>query len=315
MELRISNLRKTFSGDIRALDDLNLRVRPGLFGLLGPNGAGKSTLMRILATLMEADAGEVWLGDADLLAHPSRVRSMLGYLPQSFGAYPKMTAFEMLDYLAVMKGVGPRATRKARVERCLSTVNLYDVRHRRADQFSGGMIRRLGIAQAMLSNPKLLIVDEPTTGLDPLERQSLYKYLVEVSLDTIVLLATHLVGDVRSLCKDMAILGAGKILVQGPPEKIIAQYQGKIWSKSITPEALPELRRELDVIDTRWDHQRLYVDVRSPGAPRVGFHEKRVTLQDAYLAVSREGASRLGAGSLGFPVSGLGAFQGSSVER
>lgn len=288
MALRIKNLNKSYRGGIRALDQLSLRIECGLFGLLGPNGSGKSTLMRILATLLEADSGEVFLDDVDLLANPQAVRRVLGYLPQAFGPYPKMTAFEMLDYLATMKGIGPRSLRKERVEAKLATVNLYDVRHRRADKFSGGMVRRLGIAQAMLGDPKLLIVDEPTTGLDPMERQYFYRYLAEISSERIVLLATHLVEDIRSLCRDMAILSSGRILVQGHPEEIVSRVRGSVWTKQLDPSDLDKAQQEHRVINTRWEQQRLSVDVVSSEKPGASFVEKELSLQDAYFAFSND---------------------------
>lgn len=287
MSLRISNLHKTYRGGVRALDNLSLKIEPGLFGLLGPNGSGKSTLMRILATLLEADSGEIVLDDIDLLRNPNQVRPLLGYLPQSFGAYPNMTAFEMLDYVATMKGLAPASHRRRCVDRLLAMVHLFEQRHRRADQFSGGMVRRLGIAQAMLGDPKLLIVDEPTAGLDPLERQSLYGYLSEISKSTIVILATHLVDDVRSLCRELAILGAGRILSQGHPEKIIESIQGRVWTKSVTPDEIEEIRKSFAVIGTRWNQQHLFVDVVQEESPRGDFQVKTVNLQDAYFAISQ----------------------------
>lgn len=287
MDLQISNLSKTYPGGIQALDAINLHIRPGLFGLLGPNGSGKSTLMRILATLLEPSQGTVKLGDIDLCRDATQARTLLGYLPQSFGAYPNMSAFEMLDYLATMRGIGPKDARKQRVEERLATVNLYDVRHRRASEFSGGMIRRLGIAQATLNHPGLLLVDEPTTGLDPIERQSFYRYLVETSNQTTVILATHLVEDVRSLCSDMAILGAGKTLAQGHPEDLIRQLQGKIWSCPSQPQQLELLSKQWPIVDTRWSQQELFVDVLSDASPGANFQAKKVALQDAYFAFSK----------------------------
>lgn len=297
MTLRIAKLNKSYRGGVQALDNLSLTIECGLFGLLGPNGSGKSTLMRILATLLEADSGEVSLDEINLLDNPQSLRRLLGYLPQSFGAYPKMTAFEMLDYLATMKGIGPRSLRREVVEAKLATVNLFDVRHRRADKFSGGMVRRLGIAQAMLGDPKLLIVDEPTTGLDPLERQYFYRYLAEISSQRIVVLATHLVEDIRSLCRDMAILSAGRILIQGHPEEIVSKVRGSVWTKHLDPSELDRAQREYRVINTRWDQQQLSVDVISEEKPGAAFREKELSLQDAYFAFSN-GASTRGAQSL-----------------
>lgn len=287
MQLKISQLQKTYRGGVRAIADLNLEIGSGLFGLLGPNGSGKSTLMRIIATLLEADAGQVMLGEIDLLQSPQRARPHIGYLPQAFGAYPNMSAFEMLDYLATMRGIGPKSVRRHRVEECLAKVNLFDVRHRRAEQFSGGMIRRLGIAQATLDNPKLLLVDEPTAGLDPIERQSLYQYLVKTAKDTTVILATHLVDDVRSLCSDMAILGAGSILVHGHPEEVISSVQGRIWSQSTQPDKRAEIEKTWPIVDTRWEQQHLFVDVLCNERPGPSFEEKPVRLQDAYFAYSK----------------------------
>lgn len=287
MELRISNLSKTYPSGVQALDKINLCIRPGLFGLLGPNGSGKSTLMRILATLLEPTQGTVKLGDVDFYRESTKARALLGYLPQSFGAYPSMTAYEMLNYLATMRGIGPKSERKQRVEERLAAVNLYNVRHRYASEFSGGMIRRLGIAQATLDNPRLLLVDEPTAGLDPIERQSFYRYLVETANQCTVVLATHLVEDVRSLCSDMAIFGSGKTLAQGHPEDLIRQVQGKIWSCPAEPSQLSAFSTQWPVVDTRWSQQDLFVDVLSTQSPGPNFEVKKVALQDAYFAFSK----------------------------
>src|SRR5271169_2552553 len=232
MELRIEHLSKRYPTGVQALHDVSLTIRPGMFGLLGPNGAGKSTLMRTLATLQEADAGEARLGDVDLLRDKDATRRLLGYLPQEFGVYPKVAAYEMLDHLAALKGITNAKERRDIVDALLQQTNLFDVRKRPLGTFSGGMKQRFGIAQALLGKPRLIIVDEPTAGLDPEERVRFHNLLGAIGDDVIVILSTHIVDDVVDLCRNMAILHKGEVLATGDPAKAVASLDGRIWQKT-----------------------------------------------------------------------------------
>ncbi len=238
MELSINGLSKTYANGVKALDNVSLHIPTGMFGLLGPNGAGKSSLMRILATLQEADAGHVTLGDIDVLKDKEAVRKVLGYLPQEFGVYPRVNAFEMLDHIALLKGVTNKGERKELVEALLHRVNLWEHRKRRLSGYSGGMKQRFGIAQCLIGSPKLIIVDEPTAGLDPGERNRFYNLLTEIGENVVVILSTHIVQDVQELCRNMAIINKGKLLYAGPPAKALDDIRGQVWEKSITK---PEL--------------------------------------------------------------------------
>jgi len=240
MNLTISNLSKKYSNGVQALDQVSLLIPTGLFGLLGPNGAGKSTLMRTIATLQEADKGEIWLDDLNVIDQKQKLKKTLGYLPQEFGFYPKDRAFDLLDQLTMLKGVQHKNERKDLVEYLLKKVNLWDARKQRIGTFSGGMKQRFGIAQALIGNPKLIIVDEPTAGLDPYERKRFHNLLSEIGKDIIVILSTHIVDDVSNLCTNMAIIDKGKILLQTDPTEIIRDFEGKIWEKEIAEEEKPE---------------------------------------------------------------------------
>src|SRR3984885_14533378 len=231
MELRIENLSKVYPNGVRALDNVSLTIPRGLFGLLGPNGAGKSTLMRILATLQEADSGSVTLEGLDVLKQKEEVRKILGYLPQDFGVYPKISALDMLDHLALLKGFVQRKERRELVDALLQRVNLWEVRKKALSGFSGGMRQRFGIAQALIGDPSLLIVDEPTAGLDPEERLRFLNLLAEIGENVIVILSTHIVEDVSDLCPRMAIIAGGRIVRQGEPAALMAELKGRIWTK------------------------------------------------------------------------------------
>jgi len=239
MELKIQNLSKTYANGVKALDNVSLTIPRGMYGLLGPNGAGKSTLMRTLATLQEPDSGSATLGDIDVLKQKEELRRRLGYLPQDFGVYPRISAEDMLDHIAVLKGVTNGKERKDLVRSMLRRCNLEDVRKKALSGFSGGMRQRFGIAQALLGNPQLLIVDEPTAGLDPGERNRFYNLLAEIGEGVIVILSTHIVEDVMDLCTNMAIIHKGKVLYQGRPDAAMAQLSGKAWQRSIEKTKFP----------------------------------------------------------------------------
>src|SRR5579863_4359237 len=240
MELRIADLNKVYKGGVRALDNVNLTIPRGLYGLLGPNGAGKSTLMRTIATLQEPDSGSIHMDGLDVLRSKDDVRKMLGYLPQDFGVYPRVNAEEMLDQIALLKGIAGRKQRQEVVHEMLHRVNLWEHRRKRLTGFSGGMRQRFGIAQALIGNPRLLIVDEPTAGLDPGERNRFYNLLAEIGDNVIVILSTHIVEDVMELCSNMAIIHEGRVLFAGVPEDAVSELSGKIWQKSIQKPDMKE---------------------------------------------------------------------------
>lgn len=284
MPLRISNLSKTYPNGVKALKSLNLTVGNNMFGLLGPNGAGKSTLMRTVATLQNADDGEIWLDDLNVLRDKDGVRRVLGYLPQEFGVYPKMPAIDMLDHLAVMKGVVSRGERKAMVEGLLEQTNLWDVRKKALGTFSGGMKQRFGIAQALLANPKLIIVDEPTAGLDPTERNRFLNLLSSIGRNVVVILSTHIVEDVRELCPRMAILNNGELLLEGSPAEAIESLSGKVWKKIVpTDEELTELQQTHHVVSTHLMGGQNEVRVFSESNPGSGFVPIDGNLEDVYF--------------------------------
>src|SRR5471032_2120733 len=251
MELRIQNLSKTYGNGVVALDNISLTIPAGMFGLLGPNGAGKSTLMRTLATLQEPDSGRATLGDIDVLKQPFEVRRRLGYLPQEFGVYPRTSAQDMLSHIALLKGITNGKERRERVAWMLQRCNLYDQRNRALTGFSGGMRQRFGIAQALISDPQLLIVDEPTASLDPAERNRFYNLLAEIGEQVIVILSTHIVTDVADLCTNMAIIDRGRVLYQGRPQDAIAQLNGRIWQRSIANAELAGYEQQHQVVYSR----------------------------------------------------------------
>ncbi len=284
MELRIRKLSKTYANGVVALDKVSLRIPPGMFGLLGPNGAGKSTLMRILATLQECDSGSVFLDDIDVLDEKDEVRRLLGYLPQDFGVYPKVTAYELLDHFAQLKGLSNKGRRREIVDGLLQQTNLFEVRHQRMGGFSGGMRQRFGIAQALLGDPQLIIVDEPTAGLDPQERVRFHNLLSDIGQDKTVLLSTHIVSDVADLCAHMAIINKGEVLLCGEPQKLIYDIEDAIWARFVTKAELPLLQRQHAVISTRLLMGRTLVHVYSERDPGAGFEPTSASLEDVYFA-------------------------------
>jgi ABC-type multidrug transport system ATPase subunit len=284
MELRIRNLSKTYANGVVALDKVTLAIPPGMFGLLGPNGAGKSTLMRILATLQECDSGSVFLDDIDVLDEKDEVRRLLGYLPQDFGVYPKVTAYELLDHFAQLKGLSHKGRRREVVDGLLQQTNLFEVRHQRLGGFSGGMRQRFGIAQALLGDPRLIIVDEPTAGLDPQERVRFHNLLSDIGEDKTVLLSTHIVSDVADLCANMAIINKGHVLLCGEPQKLIDDVADKIWARFVTKQELPLFQKQHAVISTRLLTGRTLIHVYAEQDPGNGFEEAQATLEDVYFA-------------------------------
>jgi ABC-type multidrug transport system ATPase subunit len=284
MHLSIRAVSKTYPNGVHALKDVTLTIPKGMYGLLGPNGAGKSTLMRILATLQEPDAGSIQLGEIDLLNQKDEVRQTLGYLPQEFGLYPKVTAEDLLEHFAVLKGIAGRLARKEVVETLLRKTNLWDVRKQKLGGYSGGMRQRFGVAVALLGNPKLMIVDEPTAGLDPAERVRFLNLLSELGENSVVLLSTHIVEDVSEVCTRMAIIDKGEILLEAEPLRAMEELQGRIWSHEIPKEALPALEREHAVISTKLYAGRTFAHVYSDSAPGPGFEAATPDLEDVYFS-------------------------------
>ena len=285
--LRIENVSKTYPGGIRALKKVNLEIPSGMFGLLGPNGAGKSTLMRSVATLQEPDEGQIFLDDIDVRRQKDALRKVLGYLPQEFGVYPRISAQAMLDHLAALKGFTGAGERKEIVERLLQMTNLWDVKKRNLTTFSGGMRQRFGIAQALIGDPRLIIVDEPTAGLDPEERNRFLNLLTEIGQDVVVVLSTHIVDDVSDLCQRMAILAEGEVQCQGEPRALLEGLKGQVWRKVVGREELDAVKRERAVICTRWLGGRLVVHVVSLERPGAGFEPVDPDLEDLYFHTLR----------------------------
>ncbi|MCB0521111.1 MAG: ABC transporter ATP-binding protein [Lewinellaceae bacterium] len=283
MELHIESLSKTYSNGVRALDNVSLTIPQGMFGLLGPNGAGKSTLMRTIATLQPADAGSIRLGDLDVLEQSAELRKILGYLPQEFGVYPKVSAVMMLDHIARLKGLANSGERKETVDALLQKVNLHKDRKRNLGTYSGGMKQRFGIAQALIGNPKLLIVDEPTAGLDPAERNRFYNLLSEIGESTIVILSTHIVEDVKTLCKRFAIICGGEVQYVGTPHEAVRMLDGKVWSKSISKSELETHREKYQVIATNMSEGKLFIRIVNDGHPGDGFEAVNPSLEDVYF--------------------------------
>src|SRR5258706_402434 len=284
MELVIENLNKTYSNGVQALKDVTLTIYQGMFGLLGPNGAGKSTLMRTLATLQEADSGTITLGEIDVLTQKDEVRRILGYLPQEFGVYPKVDAETMLSHLAVLKGITDKGQRKSRVDALLQKTNLWQVRNKNLGSYSGGMKQRFGIAQALLADPRLIIVDEPTAGLDPAERNRFLNLLSEIGEKTIVILSTHIVDDVKELCTNMAIINNGQVLYKGRPGDAIAELEGRVWMKRIRKSELEEYRKNFTLVSERLLAGTPEIHVLSETQPDSSFEKVAVGLEDVYFA-------------------------------
>jgi len=285
MQLSIRDLSKTYPNGTQALNAVSLDVPPGMFGLLGPNGAGKSTLMRILATLQDADTGSVTLGDIDVLRERQKVRQTLGYLPQSFGFHPRARAERLLEHFAVLKGIAEPGVRRDVVAALLQQTNLWEVRQHRLGTFSGGMRQRFGVAVALLANPKLIIVDEPTAGLDPAERVRFLNLLSEIGEDSVVILSTHIVEDVEELCSRMAIIDRGEILLEAEPSRAVAELRGRIWQRTVKRGELPDVERELAVISMKLLAGRTMVHVHADSSPGVEFEPVEPGLEDVYFSV------------------------------
>ncbi len=294
MKLEIEGLCKTYANGVKALDDVTMTIPQGMFGLLGPNGAGKSTLMRTLATLQEADQGSVRLfcddtgAPIDVLSEHHEVRKRLGYLPQEFGVYPKTSATRMLDHIAMLKGVTRSKERRELVDAMLNRVNLYSHRRKAIANFSGGMKQRFGIAQALICNPKLLIVDEPTAGLDPGERNRFYNLLAEIGENVIVILSTHIVQDVKELCPKMAIIHMGQLLYSGSTIDAVETLNGKVWSRSLTKQELPQYQENFDVISTKMVAGNPLVHVVSGEHPGAGFDPVDPDLEDVFFSTIQQ---------------------------
>jgi len=284
MELLIRGVSKMYANGVQALKDVTLTIPAGMYGLLGPNGAGKSTLMRILATLQEADSGSATLGEIDVLTRKDEVRRTLGYLPQEFGVYPRVSAESLLDHFAVLKGITERRARKAAVEALLRKTNLWDVRSQKLGGYSGGMRQRFGVAVALLGNPTLMIVDEPTAGLDPAERVRFLNLLSELGESSVVLLSTHIVEDVSELCTRMAIIDRGEILLEAEPLRAVEDLEGRIWRRVISRNDLPALEREHAVISTKLLAGRTVVHVHGDSSPGPDFEAVQPDLEDVYFS-------------------------------
>ena len=283
MQLEIKNVSRTYGNGVKALQDISLTINKGMFGLLGQNGAGKSTLMRTIATLQGADNGSIFFNDISVFKTPNEVRKVLGYLPQEFGVYPNVSAYEMLTHLADMKGISKKSERKEVVEIVLQKVNLWYIRKNKLASFSGGMKQRFGIAQALLNDPKLIIVDEPTAGLDPMERNRFYNLLSELSTDKIIILSTHIVEDVSTLCNDMAIIGKGKVLLNGKPEVLEKSLEGKLWELEIDKNELAKYQKENCIISNRFHSGKMKITAVSDLKPKGNFYAKTPSLEDVYF--------------------------------
>ncbi|HEX8831988.1 MAG TPA: ABC transporter ATP-binding protein [Longimicrobium sp.] len=283
MELQIRDVSKTYPNGVQALKDVTLTIPAGMYGLLGPNGAGKSTLMRILATLQEPDAGTIRLGDLDVVRQKDAVRQTLGYLPQEFGVYPKVSAEELLGHFALLKGIGEGRARKEVVEALLRQTNLWEVRKQKLGGYSGGMKQRFGVAVALLGNPRLMIVDEPTAGLDPAERVRFLNLLSELGENSVVILSTHIVEDVSELCTRMAIIDRGEILLEAEPLGAMEEMRGRIWRRVIERGALAQVEREHAVVSTKLLGGRTVVHVYADGSPGAGFEPVEPDLEDVYF--------------------------------
>ncbi|HEX7731576.1 MAG TPA: ABC transporter ATP-binding protein [Rhodanobacter sp.] len=289
--LSIRHLSKTYANGVRALRDISLDIPNGMFGLLGPNGAGKSSLMRTIATLQEPDEGSIRLDDLDLLADKQATRRLLGYLPQEFGVYPKVSAEAMLDHFAVLKGVVAKGERRELVEALLRQVNLWDVRKRKLGGYSGGMRQRFGIAQALIGDPRLVIVDEPTAGLDPEERNRFLNLLAEIGERVVVILSTHIVEDVTDLCQRMAIIGQGQVLLAGEPHEAIRALEGRVWRRTIDKAELDGYRARMNILSTRLAGGRTLLHVLADERPEAGFEPVAPDLEDVYFGRLRTQAT------------------------
>ncbi len=286
--LTIKGLSKTYDNGVRALDDVSLEIPNGMFGLLGPNGAGKSSLMRTIATLQDADAGSIDFDGVDVLREKDRVRQLLGYLPQDFGVYPKVRAEDMLEHLATLKGLVDGKSRRETVKALLKQTNLWDFRARALGSYSGGMRQRFGIAQALIGNPRLVIVDEPTAGLDPEERNRFLNLLAEIGEQTVVILSTHIVEDVTDLCPRMAILSRGRVLLAGEPRRAIEALRGKIWRRQVEKHALADYQARFNVLSMRRLAGEPIINIHAEQQPEPGFESVPPDLEDVYFLKLRE---------------------------
>lgn len=288
MDLIIKNLSKQYGNGVHALNDVSLTINKGMFGLLGPNGAGKSSLMRTIATLQDADGGTAMLGDIDVLNDKESVRKVLGYLPQEFGVYPRTSAADLLDHLAVLKGFTNSSERKEMVNQLLNKVNLYEHRKKAVSSYSGGMRQRFGIAQCLIGNPKLVIVDEPTAGLDPGERNRFYNILSEIGENIIVILSTHIVQDVRELCTQMAIMDKGKVLFSGNTDDALYQIKGKVWERKVDKTELPEFQSNYKIISSKLVGGKPLIHAFSENDLGNGFSKAEENLEDVFFAKLNE---------------------------
>ncbi len=288
MELKIDNISKTYANGVKALVNVSLTIPTGMYGLLGPNGAGKSTLMRTIATLQEPDSGSITLGELNVLKDKDKVRQMLGYLPQEFGVYPKTSAFDLLSYLALLKGIHDPANRKDIVLATLQKVNLYEFRNKAVSGFSGGMRQRFGIAQSLLGDPRLIIVDEPTAGLDPGERNRFYNLLSEIGEAVIVILSTHIVQDVRELCANMAIINNGRVLFAGTPDDGLDLIRNKVWARQVDKADLDSYKQRYKVLSNKLVGGRPLIHIYSAEAPDASFRAAENTLEDVFFAKINE---------------------------
>ena len=285
--LSINNLTHTYPNGVKALNGVNLTINKGMFGLLGPNGAGKSSLMRTIATLQQPTSGTIYFGDIDVLKKPDELRRVLGYLPQDFGVYPRGTASELLEHIAVLKGITQRKERKQLVESLLVQTNLYDMRNKKVATFSGGMRQRFGIAQALIGAPQLIIVDEPTAGLDPEERNRFHNLLSEIGEQTVVILSTHIVDDIANLCPSMAVLAGGKVVSQGTPTELLAKLNGQVWQKTIDKREVEECKVKYQVISNQLKAGQMQVRVHSFESLADGFEQATANLEDVYFVTTR----------------------------
>ena len=284
MKLTVENISKTYPNGVEALKNVSIEINNGIFGLLGPNGAGKSTLMRTIAALQEADDGLIMLGDIDVAKDKQALREMLGYLPQEFGVYPKVSAIDLLDHMAIMKGIADAQIRKEQVESLLYQVNLWESKEQKLGTFSGGMKQRFGIAQALLGDPKLIIVDEPTAGLDPMQRNRFHNLLSEIGENVIVILSTHIVDDVSDLCNDMAIILNGELKLSGKPLELIKKIEGKVWQGLIEKDVAETLEDDERLISKRLYMGKVKVRLLSDGEPMKGFKLNEPEIEDLYFA-------------------------------
>ncbi len=281
--LKINGLCKTYDNGVKALNNVSLTIPKGMFGLLGPNGAGKSSLMRTISTLQDADSGSIHFDDIDVFAHPNAMRQRLGYLPQDFGVYPRISAYELLDHMAILKGLSNKGERKEVVDGLLAHTNLYQHKQKAVSGFSGGMRQRFGIAQALLGDPDLIVVDEPTAGLDPEERNRFHNLLVSLGEEKVIILSTHIVDDVSELCPKMAVLGGGEILLQGNPIALTDQLNGQIWRKTVGQQEALEIEASMPIISKRLFAGQTVIHVMAKEAPE-GFDATPANLEDVYFS-------------------------------